>query len=95
LELAKGCTVGAFEEAYAPREDRALGADVGPNRLDLEAHLQVVGGSIVAQVTQGEEVPQQDEQLACAHYGRDEPEHKRVEAETEVLHQGGVAWAEG
>jgi hypothetical protein len=38
-------------------------------------------------------VPQQDEQLECAHYERDEPEHKRVELETEVLRRG-VAWAE-
>jgi hypothetical protein len=40
-------------------------------------------------------VPQQDEQLACAHYERDELEHKRVDAESEVLRQGGVAWEEG
>lgn len=33
--------------------------------------------------------------MACAHYERDGPEHKLVEAETEVLRQDGVAWAEG
>lgn len=55
LELADGCTVGAFEEAWgAPWEDR-VGSDVGPNHLVV--HLQVVGGSIVAQVTEGEEAP--------------------------------------
>lgn len=96
LELANGCTVGAFEEAWGvPWEDRALGADVVPSRLELVGHLQgVIGGSIVAQVSQGEEVAQQDAQLACVHYERDGLEHKRVEGETEVLHQG-VACAEG
>jgi hypothetical protein len=55
LELANGCTVEALEEPWgAPREERALGADVGPNRLELVDHLQrAIEGSIVAQVTQG------------------------------------------
>lgn len=73
-----------------------MGAGVGPNRLELGDHLQgVVEGSIVAQVTLGQEVAQQDEQLACAHYERDGPEHKQVEVETEVLRQGGIAWVDG
>lgn len=40
-------------------------------------------------------MPQQDEQLACAHYERDGPEHKQVEVETEVPRQVDVAWAGG
>jgi hypothetical protein len=94
LKLANGCMVGAFEEAYGvPWEDRALGADAVPSRLE-PVDQGVLGGSFVAQVTRGQEVPQQDEQLACARYERDGPEHKRVEVGTEVLHQG-VACAEG
>lgn len=40
-------------------------------------------------------MPQQDEQLACAHYERDGPEHKQVEVGTEVLRHVDVAWLGG